>query len=92
MGSGSDRDSCYAEVAVQMFQEDPTAAAARIASEVQDVRIRDFIWLTITREAAPTTMTYCKRIHTAAIAERCNMLVHRPHLRRALHADRTDTP
>ena len=92
MGAGDRRDSCYAEVAVQMFQEDPAAATVRIESDVQDVRIRDFIWLTVTREAAPDTTTYCKRIRTAAIAERCNVLVRRPHLHRAIHAERSDNP
>lgn len=84
MGGGSKRDACWATVAVELFQADPRAATARIEAEVEDPQIRDFIWLTITREVDPRTKRYCARIQSPTIAERCNVLVHRPHLHRAL--------
>jgi hypothetical protein len=84
MGAGERRDACYAAVAVEMFQSDPASAAERIAADVGQARVRDFIYLTVTREVDPSSKKYCDRIETPAIAERCNIMVHRPHLHRAL--------
>ena len=82
--SGAAQDSCWAEVLPPLFRTDRTAADGLTQTRVSDVRVRDYIYLTVTRDVDPGTMRYCEQIHEAAIKERCRVLVSRPHLHREL--------
>lgn len=83
---GEARDNCWLTHATELFRttDDRTAAIATIDSQVSDTGVRDFIWLAITREVDPSSFTYCKKIEEQALAERCRVLVSRPHLHREL--------
>ncbi len=87
MDAGADRDECWAAVAPQLFREDPVAAQQTIIDQVQDDKVRDFIWLTVTREVDPGSTRWCELIQDPALAERCKVLVSRPHLHRALQEE-----
>jgi hypothetical protein len=71
-------------MAPQLFREDPKEAPSIIEEQVGDSLVRDFIWLTVTREVDPGSYKYCERIQESALGERCRVLVSRPHLHRAL--------
>ena len=86
MGSSSARDECWATHASELFRNSTNRAeaVALIEQQVQDSQVRDFIWLSVTREVDPSSFTYCKKIEEQALAERCRVLVSRPHLHREL--------
>ena len=86
MSAGNERDECWATHAPELFRSTPNRAEAMavIEQQVGDARVRDFIWLSITREVDPSTFDYCKKIEEQALAERCRVLVSRPHLHREL--------
>ncbi len=78
------RDECYAVVLPTLFRADPARGINLTESEVTDQTVKDFIWLTVTREVDPNTNKYCDRIKDQVLAERCRVLVSRPHLHRGL--------
>ena len=82
--SGSRQDECWAKVAPSLFRADPEGAERIVATQVGDPRVRDYIWLTVTREVDPGSYKYCDKIEEAALEERCRVLVSRPHLHREL--------
>jgi len=92
LSAGADRDECWVAHAPALFRQDATEGARVIDEQVQDQTVKDFIWLTITREVDPTSYQYCDRIKEPAMAERCRVLVSRPHLHRELLRDRGATP
>lgn len=73
------RDECRAVVAPEVFRQD-LGAGERWVAEISDVLIRDYAWLSVTREVDLRGKRYCDRIETPELAERCNTLVSRPHL------------
>ena len=91
LSAGADRDECWVAHAPALFRQDATEGARVIDEQVQDQTVKDFIWLTITREVDPTSYQYCDRIKEPAMAERCRVLVSRPHLHRELLRDRGAT-
>ena len=91
MSAGAKRDSCFVEHAVELFQRDQDLGTSTVAYEVSDSDVRDFIWLTVTRDVDPSTDQWCRRIESEAIAERCRVLVRRPHLHRAIEEERKKT-
>jgi len=60
------------------------AAGEALVEEITDPLVKDYTWLTITREVDPGTPEYCRRIQKREIRDRCEMLVRRPHLHRGL--------
>lgn len=78
------RDECYAVVLPPLFRTDPAKGIQLTDNAVSDQTVRDFIWLTVTREVDPNTNKYCDRIKDQVLAERCRVLVSRPHLHRGL--------
>lgn len=84
MDNAPRRDDCYAQVAASVFRADPARGVAMVESDVTDQTVRDFIWLTVTRDVDPNTNKYCDRIVDEVLAERCRVLVSRPHLHRGL--------
>ncbi len=84
MAAGPARDECWGQHAPELFRADPQAAAALVESEVADPQIRDFIYLTVTRDVDPSSYTWCDRIQEPALKARCRVLVSRPHLHREL--------
>ncbi len=92
MAAGAERDECWAATAPALFAKDPVAAEQIIVTQVEDPKVRDFIWLTVTREIDPGSTRWCEKIQEAALAERCKVLVSRPHLHRALQQERGQSP
>lgn len=81
---GAARDECYAVVLPELFRTDPARGIALTESAVTDPTVRDFVWLTVTRDVDPNSNKYCDRIQDSVLAERCRVLVSRPHLHRGL--------
>jgi hypothetical protein len=84
MAVGPAADACYVETAAAAFRADPVAADAAVQARVQDPQLRDFIYLTVTREVDPTTPRWCDKMQDRTLKERCMVLVSRPHLHREL--------
>ena len=84
LSKGANADECWAQHAPALFKTDPARGVAVVESDVSDQRIRDFIWLTVTREVDPSSYKYCDKIQEAALQDRCRVLVSRPHLHREL--------
>ena len=61
---------------------DPTKGESIIHEEISSAKVKDFLWLEMTREVDPTTMKYCQQIQDKALLNRCRVLVSRPHLHR----------
>lgn len=78
------RDECYATVLPELFRTDPAGAVTQVEQLVSDPTVKDYIWLTVTRDVDPNSNKYCDRIKDAVLAERCRVLVSRPHLHRGL--------
>ncbi|MEC7948460.1 MAG: hypothetical protein VX265_12920 [Myxococcota bacterium] len=91
LSAGTARDECWVRHAPELFRKDANAGVAAINEQVQDQTVKDFIWLTVTREVDPSSYKYCDRIVEPAMAERCRVLVSRPHLHRELLRDRGAT-
>ena len=79
---GLDKDNCWSVHLVDVFKQDPTKGSQIIEQDISDQKVQDFLWLEMTREVDPTTMTYCKKITDKGLLERCRLLVSRPHLHR----------
>lgn len=78
------RDDCYTVVLPDVFRTDPARGIELTETAVTDPTVRDFIWLTVTRDVDPNTNKYCNRIKDPVLADRCRVLVSRPHLHRDL--------
>jgi len=91
MSAGTARDTCFVTHAVELFHRDKDLGTSTVVHEVSDPAVRDFIWLSVTRDVDPTTDQWCRRIESEAIAERCRVLVRRPHLHRAIEAEQAGT-
>lgn len=92
MEAGPARDECWAAMAPELFRQDPTGAEQVVIEQVQDPKVLDFIWLTVTREVDPGSNRWCEKIQDPAIGARCRTLVSRPHLHRALQQERGQQP
>ncbi len=84
LSAGAAADECWAQYAPEVFRTDPGRGEKIVMEKVQDAQIRDFIWLTVTREVDPSSYRYCEKIKESAIEQRCRVLVSRPHLHREL--------
>lgn len=84
LSPGPNADECWAAHSAELFRADPANGEKVVEEKVQDQRVRDFIWLTVTREVDPGSFKYCEKIQEAALQERCRVLVSRPHLHREL--------
>ena len=84
---GAEADECWATHAPALFKQDPKKGVATVEQKVSDSHVRDYIWLTVTREVDPSSYQYCDRIVEKALADRCRVLVSRPHLHRELQAE-----
>lgn len=84
LSGGARQDTCWADTLPALFKTDRAKAERLTKERVQDARVRDFIWLSVTRDVDPGSMRYCEFIEEAAMKERCRVLVSRPHLHREL--------
>ncbi len=84
VSSGARQDTCWAETLPELFRTERARAERMTKDRVGDSRVRDFIWLTVTRDVDPGSMRYCEFIEEAAMKDRCRVLVSRPHLHREL--------
>ena len=82
LAEGPKRDDCWSVHILDAFRKDPVHAEKIVEKEIEDPQIQDFIWLKVTREYNPSTRRYCEKIRDRALAERCTVLVSRPHLHR----------
>ena len=92
LGDPTARDDCYARLLPEVFRADPARGIELTETAVTDPTVRDFIWLTVTRDVDPNTNKYCNRISDAVLADRCRVLVSRPHLHRGLVDGEGKTP
>lgn len=84
LSSGPKQDECWAATLPALFRTDRTLAEQLTRERVSDARVRDYIWLTVTRDVDPGSYRYCELIQDKALADRCKVLVSRPHLHREL--------
>lgn len=84
MKGGADRDTCYAETLPELYRTNREKAERLTREEVSDPRVRDYVYLTVTRDVDAGSMRYCDMIEETALKERCRVLVSRPHLHREL--------
>jgi hypothetical protein len=84
LSPGPDADACYVEQAAELFRTDPQKAEREVDTRMVDPTLRDFVYLTATREVDPTSLRWCQKIQEPALQDRCRVLVSRPHLHRAL--------
>jgi hypothetical protein len=92
LSEGATRDACYEKVAPAVFRTSPEAGIALVDQKISDPMLRDFIYLQITREVDPSTPRYCNRIKDKVLADRCMVLVSRPHLHRGLSGQEGPPP
>ena len=78
MAAGAEKDACFAAFTEATAPTDPTAAEAA-AAEIGDAALRDFTYFAVSR-ADPTTTRWCEKIADPTLAQRCHVLVNRPHL------------
>ena len=83
LSSVSARDECYFAIVPDLVRRDPQRGE-EAASRIQDDSIRDFTYLTVTREVDPGSTRWCEKIKEPTISARCRVLVSRPHLHREL--------
>jgi hypothetical protein len=86
------KNECYAKVAPELFRTDPEAGIKLVQTEITDTTIQDFVFLKVTREIDPSTPRYCELIQDKVLADRCRVLVSRPHLHRGLTAPEGQQP
>ena len=79
---GVEKDDCWGNCIIEVFSADSQKGMQIMESEISNPKVRDFLWLEITRKINPTTMTYCKKIADKDLFNRCQTLVSRPHLHR----------
>lgn len=78
------RDECLASTLPELFRKDPVLAEKLVEETISDPQIRDFVYLTVTRQFDPGSYTWCEKIKEPALVERCRVIVSRPHLHREL--------
>ena len=86
------RDDCYVKVLPDVFRTDPARGVQLVETAVTDPTVKDFIWLEVTRDVDPNSNKYCNRIQDKVLADRCRVLVSRPHLHRDLVDGTGKTP
>lgn len=79
---GDIKDDCWSNFIVDVFAGDRKSGAKIMEDQISNSKVRDFLWLEITRKVDPSSMTYCKEIKDKTLLERCKTLVSRPHLHR----------
>lgn len=82
LASGARQDECWAATLPALFRTDKVRAEQLTREKVSDPRVRDYIWLTVTRDIDSGSYRYCDEIQDQALAQRCRVLVSRPHLHR----------
>lgn len=92
IGDTAKRDDCYVKVLPDVFRADPARGVELVDTAVTDPTVKDFIWLEVTRDVDPNSNKYCNRIQDKVLADRCRVLVSRPHLHRDLVDGTGKTP
>lgn len=81
---GETKDQCWSVHLMELFRTDPETAQNIAENQIQDSRIRDFVYLGVTREIDPSTTRWCNKMEDSSMIERCKVLVSRPHLHREI--------
>ena len=87
LSAGERQDECWAATLPALFRTERERAESLATERITDPRVRDFVWLTVTRDIDPGSYRYCDKIEEEALATRCRVLVSRPHLHRELTGD-----
>ena len=82
LSKGPNKDQCWSVHLVEVFKEDLESGDRIAQAQITDSRIRDFIYLSVTREIDPSTTKWCDKMVDTALKSRCQVLVSRPHLHR----------
>ena len=80
--AGDVKDDCFGHFIVDIFKSDPKRGMQIMQQEISNDRVRDYLWLEITRKVDPTTTKFCQLIQSQTLMKRCQTLVSRPHLHR----------
>ena len=49
LSPGAKADECWAEFTPDVFRQDPQRGIELVEQKIQDPRVKDFVWLTVTR-------------------------------------------
>ena len=79
ISDASVQDECWLKVSVELGKSDKAAGEA-LVDNIQDPLVKDYAWHSFTRDVDPTSYAYCERIENEKLADRCRVLVSRPHL------------
>ena len=82
LSKGPNKDQCWSVHLIEVFKEDLETGDRIAQAQITDSRIRDFIYLSVTREIDPSTTKWCDKMVDTAMKSRCQVLVSRPHLHR----------
>ncbi|MCP4810666.1 MAG: hypothetical protein GY913_18375 [Proteobacteria bacterium] len=80
------QDECWLKVSVEVAKTDQAAGEA-LVDKIQDPLVKDYAWHSLTRDVDPTSYKYCEKIENDKLADRCRVLVSRPHLHPHLIGD-----
>jgi len=84
--SGANQDECFRQVGVETAKTDKDAGVA-IIERISDPLIKDYGWHSLTRDVDPTSHKWCERIQNEKLADRCRVIVSRPHMHEHLVED-----
>lgn len=79
LGDAAVQDECWLKVSVEVAKSDAAAGEA-LVERIQDPLVKDYAWHSLTRDVDPTSYKYCEKIENDKLADRCRVLVSRPHL------------
>ena len=74
-------DACFTEFAVELVKRDGSKGEKVISDGVENPKVLDYIWLTLSKELELSNYRYCDMIVESAMEDRCRTIVGRPHLR-----------
>ncbi|HJN74419.1 MAG TPA: hypothetical protein QGF58_10850 [Myxococcota bacterium] len=80
---GASQDECFLKIGVETAKTDQAAGVA-IIEGIGDPLVKDYGWHSLTRDVDPTTYQWCERIENEKLAERCRVIVSRPHMHQHL--------
>lgn len=89
--SGATQDECFLQVGVETAKTDQDAGVA-IIERISDPLVKDYGWHSLTRDVDPTSYKWCEKIQNEKLADRCRVIVSRPHMHEHLVEDRKGKP
>lgn len=81
--SAPSQDECFLQVGVELAKNDEAAGVA-IVERISDPLVLDYAWHSLTRDVDPTSYRWCEKITNEKLADRCRVIVSRPHMHQHL--------